>query len=156
MSREPPITLPHRVRGKRPPSSKDEGVVTLFINSRPQFYFRTTDVTGHLPEGTEMVTPGDTEMTVTLIQCEIAMEEASASLSQRYAPLGRVTKIIKYCCKFTTIRYIFSLERKLHQVSDIGRPRICGVLSLSLNPREASAVWIFYGGTHTRQSGYGS
>ena len=53
--------------------SKDEGGrhTPFFNNYRPQFYFRTTDVTGvvHLPEGTEMVMPGDnTEMTVELIQ----------------------------------------------------------------------------------------
>ncbi|MDP8978738.1 MAG: elongation factor Tu, partial [Actinomycetota bacterium] len=49
----------------------------FFDNYRPQFYFRTTDVTGtvSLPEGTEMVMPGDnTEMTVDLIS-PIAMEE---------------------------------------------------------------------------------
>ncbi len=59
--------------------SKDEGGrhTPFFNNYRPQFYFRTTDVTGvvDLPEGTEMVMPGDnTEMTVQLIQ-PIAMEE---------------------------------------------------------------------------------
>jgi elongation factor Tu len=59
--------------------SKDEGGrhTPFFDNYRPQFYFRTTDVTGvvKLPEGTEMVMPGDnTEMRVTLIQ-PIAMEE---------------------------------------------------------------------------------
>ena len=59
--------------------SKDEGGrhTPFFNNYRPQFYFRTTDVTGvvTLPEGTEMVMPGDnTEMTVELIQ-PIAMEE---------------------------------------------------------------------------------
>src|SRR4029450_1507243 len=53
--------------------SKDEGGrhTPFFNNYRPQFYFRTTDVTGvvHLPEGTEMVMPGDnTEMRVELIQ----------------------------------------------------------------------------------------
>ncbi|MBD4336637.1 elongation factor Tu, partial [Xanthomonas citri pv. citri] len=51
--------------------SKDEGGrhTPFFSNYRPQFYFRTTDVTGvvHLPEGTEMVMPGDNvEMTVEL------------------------------------------------------------------------------------------
>jgi elongation factor Tu len=60
--------------------SKDEGGrhTPFYDNYRPQFYFRTTDVTGvvHLPEGTEMVMPGDnTEMSVELIQ-PIAMEEA--------------------------------------------------------------------------------
>src|SRR3546814_325612 len=49
----------------------------FFTNYRPQFYFRTTDVTGvvHLPEGTEMVMPGDNvSMTVELI-APIAMDE---------------------------------------------------------------------------------
>ena len=58
--------------------SKEEGRHTPFFNNyRPQFYFRTTDVTGEvtLPEGTEMAMPGDnTEMTVKLIQ-PIAMAE---------------------------------------------------------------------------------
>lgn len=58
--------------------SKDEGGrhTPFFSNYRPQFFFRTTDVTGvvHLPEGTEMVMPGDnTEMTVELIS-PIAVE----------------------------------------------------------------------------------
>ena len=58
--------------------SKDEGGrhTPFFNNYRPQFYFRTTDVTGtiELPEGTEMVMPGDNiTMTVQLI-CPIAME----------------------------------------------------------------------------------
>src|SRR3984893_6378815 len=59
--------------------TKDEGGrhTPFFTNYRPQFYFRTTDVTGHinLPDGVEMVMPGDnTEMTVELI-APIAMEE---------------------------------------------------------------------------------
>ena len=59
--------------------TKDEGGrhTPFFSNSRPQFYFRTTDVTGsvELPSGTEMVMPGDNiAMTVTLI-APIAMEE---------------------------------------------------------------------------------
>jgi len=59
--------------------SKEEGGrhTPFFNNYRPQFYFRTTDVTGEvsLPEGTEMAMPGDnTEMTVKLIQ-PIAMAE---------------------------------------------------------------------------------
>jgi len=59
--------------------TKDEGGrhTPFFTNYRPQFFFRTTDVTGivHLPEGTEMVMPGDNvEMTVELI-VPIAMEE---------------------------------------------------------------------------------
>jgi len=59
--------------------TKEEGGrhTPFFTNYRPQFYFRTTDVTGvvHLPEGTEMVMPGDNvTMTVELI-VPIAMEE---------------------------------------------------------------------------------
>ncbi|MCB5197266.1 elongation factor Tu [Deefgea salmonis] len=59
--------------------SKDEGGrhTPFFSNYRPQFYFRTTDVTGaiELPEGTEMVMPGDNvSITVTLI-CPVAMEQ---------------------------------------------------------------------------------
>ena len=59
--------------------TKEEGGrhTPFFTNYRPQFYFRTTDVTGvvHLPEGTEMVMPGDnTNMTVELI-APIAMDE---------------------------------------------------------------------------------
>ena len=67
---------------------------------RPQFAFRTTDVTGviTLPEGTEMVMPGDnTEMTVDLIQ-PIAMEEGLGFAIReggRTVGSGRVTKIIK-------------------------------------------------------------
>ncbi|MEE2962337.1 MAG: elongation factor Tu, partial [Myxococcota bacterium] len=59
--------------------NKDEGGrhTPFFSNYRPQFYFRTTDVTGSikLPEGTEMVMPGDNvSMEVELI-CPIAMEK---------------------------------------------------------------------------------
>jgi elongation factor Tu len=59
--------------------TKEEGGrhTPFFTNYRPQFYFRTTDVTGvvHLPEGTEMVMPGDNiSMTIELI-VPIAMEE---------------------------------------------------------------------------------
>src|SRR3954451_6909733 len=72
----------------------------FFSNYRPQFYFRTTDVTGHvtLPEGTEMCMPGDnTEMTVELIH-PIAMEEGlrfAIREGGRTVGAGRVTKIIK-------------------------------------------------------------
>ena len=82
--------------------SKDEGGRhnPFYSNYRPQFYFRTTDVTGviKLPEGTEMVMPGDnTEMTVELIQ-PIAMEEGLGFPIReggRTVGSGRVTKIIK-------------------------------------------------------------
>ena len=82
--------------------SKDEGGrhTPFYDNYRPQFYFRTTDVTGvvHLPEGSEMVMPGDnTEMTVDLIQ-PIAMEEGlkfNIREGGRTVGAGRVTKILK-------------------------------------------------------------
>ena len=72
----------------------------FFANYRPQFYFRTTDVTGtiELPTGTEMVMPGDnTEMTVTLGK-PIAMEEGltfSIREGGRTVGSGRVVKILK-------------------------------------------------------------
>ena len=82
--------------------SKDEGGrhTPFFNNYRPQFYFRTTDVTGSvtLPEGTEMVMPGDnTEMTVELIS-PIAMEEGlrfAIREGGRTVGAGRVIKIHK-------------------------------------------------------------
>ncbi len=82
--------------------SKEEGGrhTPFFNNYRPQFYFRTTDVTGvvTLPEGTEMVMPGDnTEMTVELIQ-PIAMDEGlrfAIREGGRTVGAGRVTKITK-------------------------------------------------------------
>ena len=82
--------------------TKDEGGRhnPFYSNYRPQFYFRTTDVTGviTLPEGTEMVMPGDTtEMTVQLIQ-PIAMEEGLGFAIReggRTVGSGRVTKVIK-------------------------------------------------------------
>ena len=99
-----------RARPPRTPTSrrtstscrKDEGGrhTPFFNNYRPQFYFRTTDVTGvvTLPEGTEMVMPGDnTEMTVALIQ-PIAMEDGlrfAIREGGRTVGAGRVTKIIK-------------------------------------------------------------
>ncbi len=71
----------------------------FFTNYRPQFYFRTTDVTGTitLPEGTEMVMPGDnTEMTVELGK-PIAMDEGlrfAIREGGRTVASGRVTKIL--------------------------------------------------------------
>jgi len=81
--------------------AKDEGGRhnPFYSNYRPQFFFRTTDVTGviQLPEGTEMVMPGDnTEMTVELIQ-PIAMEEGLGFAIReggRTVGSGRVTKIL--------------------------------------------------------------
>jgi elongation factor Tu len=82
--------------------TKEEGGrhTPFFNNYRPQFYFRTTDVTGHivLPEGTEMCMPGDnTEMTVTLI-APIAMDEGlrfAIREGGRTVGAGRVVKILK-------------------------------------------------------------
>ncbi len=82
--------------------SKDEGGrhTPFFDNYRPQFYFRTTDVTGvvKLPEGTEMVMPGDNvDMSVTLIQ-PVAMDEGlrfAIREGGRTVGAGRVTKINK-------------------------------------------------------------
>jgi elongation factor Tu len=82
--------------------SKEEGGrhTPFFNNYRPQFYFRTTDVTGvvNLPEGTDMVMPGDnTDMSVQLIQ-PIAMEEElkfAIREGGRTVGAGRVTKILK-------------------------------------------------------------
>ena len=82
--------------------SKEEGGrhTPFFQNYRPQFYFRTTDVTGvvTLPEGTEMVMPGDnTSMSVKLIQ-PIAMEEGlkfAIREGGRTVGAGRVVKIQK-------------------------------------------------------------
>jgi elongation factor Tu len=82
--------------------TKEEGGrhTPFFGNYRPQFYFRTTDITGQiqLPEGTEMVMPGDnTEMTVELI-APIAMEEGlrfAIREGGRTVGAGRVTTITK-------------------------------------------------------------
>jgi elongation factor Tu len=82
--------------------TKEEGGrhTPFFGNYRPQFYFRTTDITGtiNLPEGTEMVMPGDnTEMTVELIN-PIAMEEGlrfAIREGGRTVGAGRVVKILK-------------------------------------------------------------
>ena len=82
--------------------TKEEGGrhTPFFDGYRPQFYFRTTDVTGvaHLPEGTEMVMPGDNvEITGQLIG-PIAMEEGlrfAIREGGRTVGSGRVTKIIK-------------------------------------------------------------
>jgi elongation factor Tu len=82
--------------------SKDEGGrhTPFFDGYKPQFYFRTTDVTGvaHLPEGVEMVMPGDNvEMKVDLDK-PIAMEEGlrfAIREGGRTVGAGRVTKVVK-------------------------------------------------------------
>jgi elongation factor Tu len=72
----------------------------FFNNYRPQFYFRTTDVTGSisLPEGTEMVMPGDNTVMVVELQKPIAMDEGlrfAIREGGRTVGAGRVTKILK-------------------------------------------------------------
>ena len=100
---KPGTTTPHtEFEGQAYILSKDEGGrhTPFFNNYRPQFYFRTTDVTGvvTLPEGTEMVMPGDnTEMSVVLIQ-PVAMDEGlrfAIREGGRTVGAGRVTKIVK-------------------------------------------------------------
>src|SRR5271157_990486 len=100
---KPGTTTPHtEFEGQVYILSKDEGGrhTPFFNNYRPQFYFRTTDVTGvvTLPEGTEMVMPGDnTNMSISLIQ-PIAMEDGlkfAIREGGRTVGAGRVTKILK-------------------------------------------------------------
>lgn len=99
----PGSTTPHtQFEGKCYILNKDEGGRhnPFYSNYRPQFYIRTTDVTGviTLPEGSEMVMPGDTtEMTVELIQ-PIALEEGQGFAIReggRTVGSGTVTKILK-------------------------------------------------------------
>jgi elongation factor Tu len=82
--------------------SKEEGGrhTPFFTNYRPQFYFRTTDVTGtiNLPEGTEMVMPGDNTIMQVEMIAPIAMEEGlrfAIREGGRTVGAGRVTKILK-------------------------------------------------------------
>ncbi|ATA29575.1 translation elongation factor Tu [Mycobacterium lepraemurium] len=100
---KPGTTTPHtEFEGQVYILSKDEGGrhTPFFNNYRPQFYFRTTDVTGvvTLPEGTEMVMPGDnTNISVKLIQ-SVAMDEGlrfAIREGGRTVGAGRVVKIIK-------------------------------------------------------------
>ena len=100
---KPGTVTPHtEFEGQAYILSKDEGGrhTPFFENYRPQFYFRTTDVTGvvTLPKGTEMVMPGDnTGIHVVLIQ-PIAMEEGlkfAIREGGRTVGAGQVTKILK-------------------------------------------------------------
>lgn len=82
--------------------TKEEGGrhTPFFDGYRPQFYFRTTDITGvaHLPEGTEMVMPGDNVLIHAELIHPIAMEEGlrlAIREGGRTVGSGRVTKIIK-------------------------------------------------------------
>ena len=98
---KPKSVLPHtKFDGEVYVLKKDEGGrhTPFFKGYRPQFYFRTTDVTGavHLPEGVEMVMPGDnTKMEIELI-APIAMEEGlrfAVREGGRTVGAGVVTKI---------------------------------------------------------------
>ncbi len=100
---KPGTTTPHtQFEGRCYILNKDEGGRhnPFYTNYRPQFYIRTTDVTGviTLPEGTEMVMPGDTtDMSVELIQ-PIALEEGQGFAIReggRTVGSGTVTKIVK-------------------------------------------------------------
>jgi elongation factor Tu len=82
--------------------SKDEGGrhTPFFSNYRPQFYFRTTDVTGEcqLPAGTEMVMPGDNVKLMVKLICPIAMNEGlrfAIREGGRTVGAGVVAKIVK-------------------------------------------------------------
>jgi elongation factor Tu len=100
---KPGTTTPHTdFEGSVYILSKEEGGrhKPFFTNYRPQFYFRTTDVTGvvTLPEGTDMVMPGDNvDITVKLIQ-PVAMDDGlrfAIREGGKTVGAGRVTKIIK-------------------------------------------------------------
>ena len=96
------VTCHKKFKGQVYVLTKDEGGrhTPFFNNYRPQFYFRTTDVTGvcNLPDGTEMCMPGDNvEMTVELIQ-PIAMEQGLGFAIReggRTVGSGKVTEIIE-------------------------------------------------------------
>ena len=100
---KPGSVHPHtKFKGQVYVLSKDEGGrhTPFFANYRPQFYFRTTDITGviELPEGTEMVMPGDTvELTVALIH-PIAIEKGtkfSIREGGRTVGSGNISEIIE-------------------------------------------------------------
>ena len=96
------VTPHHKFKGQVYVLSKEEGGrhTPFFNNYRPQFYFRTTDVTGviTLPEGTEMVMPGDNvDMNVELIH-SIALEQGtkfSIREGGRTVVAGSVTEIVE-------------------------------------------------------------
>jgi len=100
---KPGTTTPHtEFEGQVYILSKDEGGrhTPFFNNYRPQFYFRTTDVTGvvTLPEGTEMVMPGDNTLILVKLIQPVAMDEGlrfAIREGGRTVGAGRVTKIIK-------------------------------------------------------------
>ena len=99
-----------RARSRRTPSSRREAYILtkeeggrhtpFFTNYRPQFYFRTTDVTGvvTLPEGTEMVMPGDNARWIVELIAPIAMDEGlrfAIREGGRTVGAGVVAKVVK-------------------------------------------------------------
>ena len=97
-----PLSVTHKFTAQVYVLTKDEGGrhTPFFNNYRPQFYFRTTDVTGvcELPAGTEMCMPGDNvEMTVELIH-PVAMEQGlrfAIREGGRTVGSGRVVSIVE-------------------------------------------------------------
>jgi len=96
------ITPHTRFRGEIYVLSKEEGGrhTPFFNNYRPQFYFRTTDVTGSvkLPEGTEMVMPGDNIALDVELQTPVAMEKGlrfAIREGGRTVGAGTITEILK-------------------------------------------------------------
>ncbi|MEE0169125.1 MAG: elongation factor Tu, partial [Eggerthellaceae bacterium] len=100
---KPGSVTPHQVfEGQVYILTKEEGGrhTPFFDGYRPQFYFRTTDITGvaHLPEGTEMVMPGDNVTITAELIHPVAMEEGlrfAIREGGRTVGSGRVTKIVK-------------------------------------------------------------
>ena len=100
---KPGCVTPHqKFEGQVYILTKEEGGrhTPFFDGYRPQFYFRTTDITGvaHLPEGTEMVMPGDNVTITAELIHPVAMEEGlrfAIREGGRTVGSGRVTKIIK-------------------------------------------------------------
>jgi elongation factor Tu len=100
---KPGTITPHtKFRGQVYVLSKDEGGrhTPFFKGYRPQFYFRTTDVTGvaELPEGTEMVMPGDSVNMVVELITPVAMDKGlrfAIREGGRTVGAGTVTEIIK-------------------------------------------------------------
>ena len=100
---EPGTITPHtRFEAETYILTKTRAVVTrtFFSNYRPQFYFRTTDVTGtiELPDGTEMVMPGDNVMMKVDLMAPIAMDEGlrfAIREGGRTVGAGVVAKIVE-------------------------------------------------------------
>ena len=103
MIAKPGSIKPHKkFRGEIYVLSKDEGGrhTPFFKGYRPQFYFRTTDVTGvtELPEGTEMVMPGDNVSLIVDLITPVAMDKGlrfAIREGGRTVGAGTVTEIVE-------------------------------------------------------------